>query len=285
MESDHGARHVQVARSLDTGLTWQPFTLCELDDYHIAGDNSIYYFEVRAVGTHEHALTAFFPAVIDGVGGLFMSTGDDGVRWSRPELLLPSPSFQSRTPDHPAGLIEHDDGAVSLWVLRNVDITQAPTNADRESFAWGAGCAWSHAVVERTSFRRSLSKCASLSDPVLAVVNGVMHCRCKPAHPPKLCAYHFPATQATGTGTGAGAGTARQNGSRRAFGKGSAAGEGARVKWRLMNRAQFAGTQSLPPSSTVETTVTVSPSPPPPLPLSSLLRKRSARRQDDTRYR
>ena len=183
---DHGARHVQVARSDDGGVTWHRFRLCEIEGYRVDDANNIYYFDVRALRDapevlaaaagataagssiprdsssprEVYELAAFFPAVIDGAGGVFVSFGRDGVHWSRPERLLESPTLNSRTPDHPAGLVVHADGGVSMWVLRNVDVTETTFHADR-TFSWGRG-----------------------------FDNGEMHCGCTPKHPPTLCAYH-----------------------------------------------------------------------------------------------
>ena len=38
--ADHGARHVQVARSEDGGATWLPFQVCEIDGYEITSENN-----------------------------------------------------------------------------------------------------------------------------------------------------------------------------------------------------------------------------------------------------
>lgn len=64
-------------------------------------------------------LLAFFPAVIDGVGGVYASVARpdrgggegaaaahwSGVHWTRPTLLLASPTLDRRTPDHPIGIV------------------------------------------------------------------------------------------------------------------------------------------------------------------------------------
>ena len=104
-------------------------------------------------------LVAFFPAVIDGKGGVYVSFASDGLHWSRPERLLESPTLNARSTDHPAGLVEHRDGAISIWILRNVDVTETTFHADR-SYIWGRG-----------------------------FDNGEMHCGCTPKYPPTLCAY------------------------------------------------------------------------------------------------
>lgn len=164
MGDRHGARHVQVARSLDAGVTWGTFQLCELDGYEQKGANNIYFFDVRSVseppplllaterrertsgpqGRHGPAassaatLLAMYPAVIDGEGGVYLSVGRDGsgVRWSRPQRLLPSLSFHSRTFDHPAGLMAHADGSASVFVLRSVDVTVTTVNSEKTA-PWG----------------------------------------------------------------------------------------------------------------------------------------------------
>lgn len=137
-----GARHVQVARSQDGGRSFSRFRLLEIDgvDGRDASSN-IYYFNVqrRAGGAARDAandaagLVALFPAVFGRKcaspasageqgcmrGGVYMSRSTDaeGVHWSAPELLLPSPVLRSRSPDHPVGIVEAD-GATAVCKLR-----------------------------------------------------------------------------------------------------------------------------------------------------------------------
>lgn len=128
------------------------------------GGDSSYHGTRSAAGSRNErkqrsTLVAFYPAVIEGVGGVFMSLGRDGVRWSAPELLIASPILNDRTPDHPAGLTWHEDGSVALWVLHNVDLTTSTHGADLQ---WRGQRAFN---------------------------NGEVHCRCTPRYPPVLCRY------------------------------------------------------------------------------------------------
>ena len=49
MAPAHGARHAQVARSEDDGLTWSRFEMLQFDGYNITDWNNIYYFHVVAL--------------------------------------------------------------------------------------------------------------------------------------------------------------------------------------------------------------------------------------------
>jgi hypothetical protein len=125
---------------------------------------NIYYFQPASVSvSHRHVqtagqkasrrpgaaniLVALMPAVLpfpetgchDGgpcrcdpfadcevAGGVFVSFSSDGVRWSRPESLLEASGVLGvRSPDHPISVIQAgDEGALSVLVLRNVDVTE-----------------------------------------------------------------------------------------------------------------------------------------------------------------
>ena len=63
-----------------------------------------------------------FPAVINGVGGIYWSTSSTGLRWTRPELMMSSPHLDSRVPIHPIGLVPQPGRPTSLLVLHNVKI-------------------------------------------------------------------------------------------------------------------------------------------------------------------
>ena len=65
-------------------------------------------------------------------GGVFVSYSSDGVRWSRPESLLEARGVLAvRTPDHPIGVLQpRGDGPTSIYVLRNVDISERPEARD-----------------------------------------------------------------------------------------------------------------------------------------------------------
>lgn len=143
---EFGARFVQVARSRDDGQSWTPFKLLQIDGVNGTWrDTNIYFFNVQR--TADGTLVALMPAAFSQkpncdlgsegeagqanaceYGGVYVAFSQDGVRWSRPERLLAAGVLNSRTPDHPIGMIEQADSrrAVSVLVLRNVDITEEP---------------------------------------------------------------------------------------------------------------------------------------------------------------
>ena len=90
-------------------------------------------------------LLALYPAVFnDSEGGIYASFGVDGLHfWSRGELLTPSPVSLSRTFDHPAGVIEQDDGSRSVLILRDVDTSE---RAWSERPPWEKGSVWCHCM-------------------------------------------------------------------------------------------------------------------------------------------
>jgi hypothetical protein len=146
---DYGSRFVQVARSRDQGLTWTPFQLLEIEGITPTWrDNNIYFFTAMASGG---GLVGLMPAVLGHAdrcevdlpddpaceeGGLYATFSHDGLRWSKPEKLLESSVVNSRTPDQPIGAIESEKGEVSVFVLRNVDVTEEPVTGKDEA-VWG----------------------------------------------------------------------------------------------------------------------------------------------------
>lgn len=165
----NGARHAQVAGSKDGGHSWSNFSLLDFDTVNIREENNIYYVHVQNLHSGVYGgdgdgesrastdrLIGIYPAVIDGVGGIFASFGTDGVHWSRPELLLRTPIHSRRTLHHPAGVIEHRDGAVSVYVLEHIDLTERP---------WSKKPPW---------------------------VSRAVWCNCAPPVRPTLCRYDVP---------------------------------------------------------------------------------------------
>lgn len=111
LRSEGGARHVQVS-SLATSSArfgrreWSPFRLLRFDNYSISRENNIYFFLAQR---YKRGLLGVFPAVIDGVGGIYMAVSTDAVSWSRPTRIMRSHSVGGRTGDHPVHLrLERD---------------------------------------------------------------------------------------------------------------------------------------------------------------------------------
>ena len=124
-----GARHVQVATSADGVRRWSTFVQLTLEGYsHGPGDaeNNIYYWTVRVLPAHPDVLVAFFPAVIEHVGGIYMASSSDGVHWTRPTRLLHSPhDLHFRTRDYPVdGQVEAYDGGGDGVLLLTVQHRQ-----------------------------------------------------------------------------------------------------------------------------------------------------------------
>lgn len=95
-----GARHVQVASSVDGGEIWSAFAPINIANYSIEANNNIYFWNVMSLGAGR--LLATYPAVINRVGGIYYSLGDDGLAWTTPRLLLRSAEISpGRTQDHP----------------------------------------------------------------------------------------------------------------------------------------------------------------------------------------
>ena len=121
-----GARHVQVASSVDGVSGWSEWQPLILANYSIAEGNNIYFFAVSHVQPtrdREGRLVALFPAVIGGVGGVYMALGLDshGVRWTRPVLLMrAATTSMGRTGDHPVGL-QSDCNRIAIGLQSDCD--------------------------------------------------------------------------------------------------------------------------------------------------------------------
>ena len=83
-------QHTAVAAALDEGaaLAGPPelfgaFRQLEFDGYTPKKENNIYYMTVRRLSQQSHLL-GLFPAILEGLGGVWCSTSSDGVHWARP---------------------------------------------------------------------------------------------------------------------------------------------------------------------------------------------------------
>ena len=194
---EDGARHVQVARSMDQGQSWSPFQVLEIDGINgTRRSTNIYYFQVTSLPiSHRRwtrdrkvngrpassTLVALMPATFchderdeehescKFAGGVFASFSDDGVRWSRPESLLEASSaLLVRTPDQPIGAIQADgEGPLSVLVLRNVDITEKPEARQDVEFS-----------TKAAAFNAGMVRCPNVCN--------------KTALSPFVCRYDFP---------------------------------------------------------------------------------------------
>ena len=125
-----GARHVGVTSSPD-GQRWERFQTVKIHGYNSGpASNNIYYFAVQHA-RDMNLLVAFYPAAIEGRGGVFRSTSSDGVRWTAPECLLPSTIHAGyRTRDHPLDAlllaarvrVASSLGSYRVLIEHNVDI-------------------------------------------------------------------------------------------------------------------------------------------------------------------
>ena len=124
-----GGRHVQVSRSTDGGLRWSPFELLTIDGVTLEADNNIYFFNAH-LGSAQHGaqLLGLMPAVLDGVGGVYLSRSSDGVAWSRPRRLLESePLGEGRTVDHPVHGIGLDASeTLRFYVQHSIELGHGP---------------------------------------------------------------------------------------------------------------------------------------------------------------
>lgn len=83
---------------------------------------------MRELPDHVGVLAAFYPGVIDGVGGIFFSTSSDGFHWTRAVRLLESPhDMNHRTRDYPVdGRLEAVDsnsrGLMRLAIEHRLDL-------------------------------------------------------------------------------------------------------------------------------------------------------------------
>ena len=126
-----GARHVQrvTIRRVGRGLfrsvrraEWSRFEPLHFAGYNISQENNIYSFIAHR---YRGALLGAFPAVIDGVGGIFCAVSADGVFWSRPMRLMSSRSAKGRTADHPVRWSFETSGTVGLHVEH--DLSTVPS--------------------------------------------------------------------------------------------------------------------------------------------------------------
>ena len=124
-----GARHVQVAKSVDGGFNWSPFMLLRIKQLTIAQPNNIYFFHVQASAMLDR-LVALYPAALNGGvdGGTYVSFSDDGLHWTAPERLIQSAIQEDwRTGDHPMGFIEPMSSSftsrtVSIFVQHDIQL-------------------------------------------------------------------------------------------------------------------------------------------------------------------
>lgn len=127
-----GGRHVQVSRSTDGGLHWSPFELLTIDGVTLRADNNIYFFNAH-LGRAQHGtqLLGLMPAVLDGAGGVYLSSSSDGVAWSEPRRLLESePLGEGRTVDHPVHGVGLDDASetqtLRFYVQHSIELGHGP---------------------------------------------------------------------------------------------------------------------------------------------------------------
>ena len=89
-----GARHVQVARSVDGTTRWSKFEQIRIRGVRYGpahAKNNIYFWTVRPLpGTPAGHLAAFFPGVIDLQGGVFFCTSMS-ARGARTTIYVPYP--------------------------------------------------------------------------------------------------------------------------------------------------------------------------------------------------
>ena len=101
-------QHTAVAAALGEGaaLAGPPelfgaFQQLEFEGYTPKKENNIYYMTVRRLSQRSHLL-GLFPAILEGLGGVWCSTSSDGVHWARPLRVWESAVVTGeRTSDHP----------------------------------------------------------------------------------------------------------------------------------------------------------------------------------------
>lgn len=129
-----GVRFVQVTASDDHGKSWGPFRLISLDSYG-AMDGNVYFFSVQTNPVHPGSLLAVFPLSQAGCGCIAMAASRDGVHWSQPTPLRPSPidvlDMGHRTRDHPvAGMVRAVPDGATVWFYVHENV---PKNIERTS--------------------------------------------------------------------------------------------------------------------------------------------------------
>jgi hypothetical protein len=99
--SGGGGRHVQLIKSYDSGVTWTPFVLVEIDGVTPYRESNIYFFDVYNINrTH---IGARFPAVFEGEGGVFETESSDSIHWTAPRKVRDAVAHGQRTTMHPVG--------------------------------------------------------------------------------------------------------------------------------------------------------------------------------------
>ena len=141
-----GSRHVQVSTSPDFQhwSTWRVLKIAGVTAGDVNDDN-IYYLNVQVI---EDRLVGLFPGVLNDRSGIYLTTSEDGIVWSKPRLVLPSTAYGPRVEDHPAaifpptadgdlyvlGPINFLDSAFSFRLMR-MDICNC---TNQRSLGWAA---------------------------------------------------------------------------------------------------------------------------------------------------
>ena len=96
---------MQVASSIDDGLSWGASAQLRLSQYNIDRMNNIYFSvatPLYEVVRQKEKMVGLFPGVVNkSVGGVFITTSDDGVNFGRPQLVMRSALYgiHQRTAD------------------------------------------------------------------------------------------------------------------------------------------------------------------------------------------
>lgn len=120
-----GGRSLQV-------LVNDSFRSLEIDGVDpLRADNNVYYIVVTAF---RDELFGVLPGVVQGEAGVFLTNSHDGIRWSRPELLVRSQILRAwRTPDHVVDdLRVTNQGLLRFTVQHNAGV---PVNREEERYA------------------------------------------------------------------------------------------------------------------------------------------------------
>ena len=98
--ADTGGRHVQMTRhKIGDHESLEPFKTLEFEGYEVGTENNIYFMAVKAL--RNEMLVGLFPAIIEGKGGIYLSSSKNGVQWTQPQLLMESEHEGPRTRDFP----------------------------------------------------------------------------------------------------------------------------------------------------------------------------------------